>query len=677
MYTALFLTKYVDYIYFPYYSMLVISFTQALGMGLLSFKNILNKAKNVFALLYLLSLVALSQTNISSSVGINVFCLFIVSAFYQTEIIKIIEQKKEKFNALYLIEMFGAILGVAGWLAITEKIGFQGFIIIHVSVFIFSVVISDLTNISKILKIILATGLLFFVNEPQPLFNKRDRYQLIDKGQLLDVKWNTVAHVELVESQQFPNRKIILFDGGLLRSIVYEFNGNFSDLREKMLKSINVGVWSLDVVLPAFTLKDQMNNVLLISVVGGQEIMAAKAFGAKQIYAVDVNSAAQKYSHTRLNEYNGKIYENNVHVYTKDGRQLAEELNLKFDLIQIFSASNAAFMSGLGSGLRPSSLITADAIETYFDKLTDNGILNLSQANYPQIKKTIEYVSQKRNYQNNILAIRPAFEEAMIKSFYVKKSAWTKEQIEEIINWLGQDRKNKWDILIDPFEGETKSGKELSNLFPASKNKDKIATDDWPFVNLIQHPLELPQAQALSLVFVLLIVGFLAYTYLIAKMKNNKSLSFFFIGLLFGLLQQSLMHLLQKNIGRPDYGLGVTLILCLFISICTIYLSTVKNKINYKLAFFALFFTLIAIAIKNELSMVFGLVTIIFFQSLLFIKLIQQENNQIRWAWGTNGLGFVLGVCSYFLIFSLIGFTLTVGLMLLGYLMLFYYFKKL
>ncbi|MGZ3692113.1 MAG: hypothetical protein ACXVAX_11465, partial [Pseudobdellovibrio sp.] len=573
-------------------------------------------------------------------------------------------------------EMSGAIAGSLFWIYFAEKLGFKGFLALHLLTFAATLFFKAEKKFVKIILAALAVGVFALGGEPQPLFNKRERYDLLEKGTLLDSKWNTNAHVELIESKSQPGKKLILFDGGVLRSTVYEFNGNYQQAREALLTPKNVGVWSLDVAAPAFVLKDQMDKVLLISAVGGQEIFAAKAFGAKEIVAADINGAAQSFARDELKDYNAHLYDDKVQVETIDGRKIAkiaaEETHEKFDLIQIYSASNAAYLTGMGLGLKMGSLVTAEAIQFYVRALSETGILSLSQPNYWQIKETLMQVDRP----HNVLAITASDNPDFLKSFYLKKNAWKQNEVDDLMAWLARDPLHKWEILIDPFKGETEAGKKLNlDIQKPQNSKLAVPIDDRPFVELTESPLNLIQVRVLLAAFILAAIGiyFLPKTSW-TKFKNKSSL-YFTIGILFGLVQQSAIYFMQKQLGMPDWGLVIALVVSLAASILALQLSEKVKVLNLKLGFGIL----LACAAFNFYmfqtgDVINGLLLFLLMpvQSFIFIKRIKNDLAHIRWAWWTNGLGFVFGVCGFYVLFAFVGMSWMLNIIYLSYGALFF-----
>jgi hypothetical protein len=662
MYSALFLTKYVDYIFLPYYSMLIMSSAQAFSLGVLSARDFLHKIRSAIPYIYLFSLYWLSQVRLDSSIAPILFSMAGCLLFYQSKIVSLIEEKSTGFKKYYAAEMAGSIAGVFLWAQFTSALGFTGFVAIHIGVFLVTCLLEKQVGAKlKLLQAVLAVFVLALHAEPQPINNKRSRYELLKNGTVESFRWDPAGHVELIATNESPQYKIFSFEGGILRSAATKFDGDYARIKSLYLNSENFGTWNVDVVLPAYLLDGKIDNALLISTIGGQEILAAKAFGAKHIEAVDINSSAQKIS-MGLNPFNGNLYDESVHVQSLDGRKAVEISDKKFDLIQIYSTSNGAFMSALGGRLRPCSLVTVDALISYLNHLTENGILHFYLHNYRRERETVLAMVEKAGLKNAVLSISNDNLEKKQADFYVKKSGWTEAEMDKALKWL-QKSDTKWDVLIDPLRGETEKGKTFGNS--ESEYIPGAATDDWPFIDYTKGVLGYVVVKPLLAIFVLSILGLLALTRNYRKNGFELDSHFFSLGLLFGFSQQLLLLCLQKIIGRPEWGLAFTLAESLIISIVVLFLP---QKFFSKNVLILLFFGCALLGIFTNDNLYFaGTTVIVFLQSSMFTQKLYQQSDKFRWIWWTNGLGFVLGACLFYVVLSQAGLQKLFVLLSLSY----------
>jgi hypothetical protein len=655
MLSVLFLMKYADLIYLPYYSILFMCSAQAFSLGVISARNFLMRFKILISYFYLLSLFWLCRATLGSAMPPILVSMVFCLTYYQAQIISFIEKEHSRFKNAYAAEMAGAVCGTFVWFFASSALGFKGFIVIHLLVFcLCTLKEAKPGKLVKLSQILLAVLVFLSYREPQPIFNKRQRYDFLKNGQIEDFKWDPAGYVELLRHTSAPDMRVLLFDGGGLRSTSSRFDGNYPELKNRYLKSETFGVWSLDVVLPAYVLRSQLKSAMLISAVGGQEVLAAKAFGAEDVWAVDINKSAQDYSRNKLRDFNGHLFDN-VNVVTLDGRKAVADSNRKFDIIQIYSANNAAFLGGIGGSLRPSSLVTVEAFQDYLSHLNDNGIVHLYMNNYPGVKKTVLEAVRRAELKNAVLALKAPRTDVDLTNFYLKKNGWSPEELKDTLEWLNRAG-NGWDVLIDPFSGETENGKNWleKDRFSKYKNIFGPATDDWPFIDYMESPVNSLVGSKAIYIFVFCVLTFSCLAFFGKTKKNTFDAGFFWIGFLFGILQEIFLLSMQKIIGRPDLGLTIALSVCLLISISVLRILK-TSRLNEKL--FAALFVILGCAglMRNDFAYLAASFFMLILQSFIFTLKLNAAPDKFRWIWWTNGLGFVLGACFFYIGFSYLG----------------------
>jgi hypothetical protein len=119
---------------------------------------------------------------------------------------------------------------------------------------------------------------------------------------------------------------------------------------------------------------------LVIGPGGGRDVLAALAAGSPDVTAVEVNPAIVEAVRGPYGDFDGHLYDRpDVHVAVDDARGFIARSPDAFDVIQ---ASLIDTWAAGGSGafaLSENSLYTAEAFRTYFDHLTERGILTISR----------------------------------------------------------------------------------------------------------------------------------------------------------------------------------------------------------------------------------------------------------------------------------------------------------
>jgi spermidine synthase len=121
-------------------------------------------------------------------------------------------------------------------------------------------------------------------------------------------------------------------------------------------------------------------RTLVIGPGGGRDVLAALASGAPHVTAVEVNPAIVNVVRTHLADFAGHLYDRpDVTVVVDDARGYIARSRERYDVIQ---ASLIDTWAAGGSGtfaLSENSLYTVEAFQTYYDHLTDRGMLTISR----------------------------------------------------------------------------------------------------------------------------------------------------------------------------------------------------------------------------------------------------------------------------------------------------------
>mgnify|MGYP006287682473 CR=1 FL=1 len=201
-------------------------------------------------------------------------------------------------------------------------------------------------------------------------------------------KWNAQSRVTVYETQGYPffwavspaswektvaesatfSHAMLLIDA-VAGTPIQQFNG---DLEQ-------IAFLRYDLTSMAYHLIDQPKT-LVIGPGGGRDVLAALATGAPHVTAVEVNPAVINAVRHNFANFSGHIYERpDVEVAIADARGHIDRSAERYDVIQ---ASLIDTWAAGGSGafaLSENSLYTREAFETYYEHLTERGILTVSR----------------------------------------------------------------------------------------------------------------------------------------------------------------------------------------------------------------------------------------------------------------------------------------------------------
>ena len=90
-----------------------------------------------------------------------------------------------------------------------------------------------------------------------------------------------------------------------------------------------------------------------------------------------INPRIVELQSNELIPYNGNSYKD-IEVHAMDGRSYLEATDEQFDIVTLMNAHGARGAAE-GSAPSPEYLFTIEAFHSYFDHMTDRGILNIEE----------------------------------------------------------------------------------------------------------------------------------------------------------------------------------------------------------------------------------------------------------------------------------------------------------
>ena len=173
---------------------------------------------------------------------------------------------------------------------------------------------------------------------------------------------------KIIKEERFLNHALLLIDD-VAGTPVQEFRGLLGE----------VEFLHYDLTSLVYHIVEQPQT-LVIGPGGGRDVLAALASGAPHVTAVEVNPIIVAVVREHLSDFAGHLYERpDVTIAVDDARGYIARSPERYDVIQ---ASLIDTWAAGGSGafaLSENSLYTVEAFRTYYDHLTDRGILTVSR----------------------------------------------------------------------------------------------------------------------------------------------------------------------------------------------------------------------------------------------------------------------------------------------------------
>jgi spermidine synthase len=175
--------------------------------------------------------------------------------------------------------------------------------------------------------------------------------------------WN-----KIVQEGRFLNHALLLIDA-VAGTPIQEFRGL---LHEEEFLRYDLSSLVYHVI--------EQPTTLVIGPGGGRDVLAALASGAPHVTAVEVNAVVVEAVRGRFADFSGHLYDRpDVMIVVDDARGYITRSPERYDVIQ---ASLIDTWAAGGSGafaLSENSLYTVEAFKTYYDHLTEQGMLSVSR----------------------------------------------------------------------------------------------------------------------------------------------------------------------------------------------------------------------------------------------------------------------------------------------------------
>lgn len=535
-------------------------------------------------------------------------------------------------------------------------------------------------------------------------------------GRLLDSKWTSFGHIDLVASPALPHEKRIYVDGGAGTSL-YHFNGNFSDTSDSVVPLLR----NTTLYFPYYFA--DKNSSLIVGPGGGVDVLTALMAGVKIIDAVDVNPGIVDIVREQA-DYDGGIYTNysNVRVTIDDGRSYIKRTDQKYDVIMLDIPLTKTAQGTLGYSLAENYLFTTDSFIDYLNHLNDNGFLTIVAHDITEIYRLVSIAfrvlnSQGLNSQQIMDRIAVIGKEATMNHesadhsirpvFVLKKTRITDSQAklmdDEAIQ-IGFDVlfspviTTSTDVHLPHIAWDEMSINELISIAPVNLN---APTDDSPF--FYNFEIGVPDTLLLLLVGAILLCIVTSILYVAARRRDEvmfrngtkikvkskfsgfKWYSFASLGFGFMLIEVALIQKFILFLGEPTSAIAVSLFslllaggtgslfskkwlrdkqynafkISLIIAILTIaYIFILPIVFNVTLSYLTSVRFIISFVFISPLGFLMGIP----FPTILgYIK--QESENDTAWMWCINGAFSVLAGIIALVIAMTLGFNavLTLG----------------
>jgi hypothetical protein len=446
------------------------------------------------------------------------------------------------------------------------------------------------------------------------------------------------------------------------------------------------------------------SDVLVIGTGGGKDILSSLIFDQKSTTGLEINTTIHNLLKDHFAHYSGNLYRNQkVTLINSEARSWIAQQDKRFDIIQISLIDTWAASSSGAYSLTENGLYTTEAACTFFDKLSDDGVISITRwyskefpgelykltALYAHGLKTCLGVTNPQSHMIIIgdINVGPTSRANMIASKTPFKEGELQRFSASVVG-------NGYTIL---YSNDHSIDKNLSLLFDPNDYKpleDQFGvdltppTDDSPYffnmvspknafklTSIVQGANTVNSLGTTTLVLATFTSIILSASLLFApkhlggkfkahKIPKTKALYFISIGLGFMLIEISLLQRFSIFLGHPSFGLIAILSpLLLAAGLGSAFAQNLinKNKSGGKailLIILILSLSSYTIPVSIKAFYVYGLYTRAAIASLLVLpvgfslgiamplglsEFMDQNEFLSLWVWSVNGAFSVLG----------------------------------
>ena len=212
--------------------------------------------------------------------------------------------------------------------------------------------------------------------------------------------WNSFSMVTVLPATGFvgwglspnyrgpiPPQKTLVIDMNALTTLT-RFDGD--------LESIRYATFDLSAMV--YRIRPAPRRVCVVGAGGGKDVLAALAAGAEKVTAVEINPLiVEDVVRGKYREFTGDLYGRpDVEAVVDDGRGFLRRTSERFDVVLLSMVDTSAATAAGAYTLTENSLYTSDALSDFLDRLTPDGILEVSTASLPELSVGARLVAVAR-----------------------------------------------------------------------------------------------------------------------------------------------------------------------------------------------------------------------------------------------------------------------------------------
>ena len=205
-------------------------------------------------------------------------------------------------------------------------------------------------------------------------------------------------------------------------------------------------------------------KVAIIGVGGGFDVLTALAFDAREIAAVEINSAIVRIvRHTYRDYFRHWVADPRVRLVAAEGRHFLATSPDRFDVVQLSGVDSYSGTPGAAHVFSENYLYTAEAFDLYLSRLTDAGIFNMMRLEHRPPREMLKALVLAVGALRRAGATHPARHlvtltqpNGRFTALLVKKAPFSAAELDRLRSWA--DANPHLDVSSGPNTGAAIGG---------------------------------------------------------------------------------------------------------------------------------------------------------------------------------------------------------------------------
>jgi len=265
--------------------------------------------------------------------------------------------------------------------------------------------------------------------------NKRGLDEYIAEHLREYTAWDPVSKIDIIDRR---HAKLILLDGGQQQSSILHIDKIRDESDRVINKGANMGRQSLAHYLHIGTHPE----VLVIGSAGGAQVVAALAFGARHVDAVELVGGMIDAVRGPYGEYSGGVYSHpKVSAIVGEGRTFLRSHDKKYDIIQIHSAHTSSSIASGNGAASTVYLQTVEAYMEYFSSLKPDGTLQINHHLYPRMLTTAAqawYRLGRKEFSRHVLVLERWVADTL-PTVIIRMQPWTRAEVDKAVAYMERE----------------------------------------------------------------------------------------------------------------------------------------------------------------------------------------------------------------------------------------------